>query len=113
MSYISLHNHTDFSNIKFPDSINTVETLIDYTHQLGLFGVAITDHDCISSYIKIAKYIDNKKKENKDDKTWQDFKIIYGNEIYLCRNGMNKDNFEEVQDRFFHFILLSKDEIGN
>lgn len=111
-TYVSLHNHTDFSNIKFPDSINTVRDLIDYAYELGLKGVAITDHDCISSYVKIGEHLAQRRKENSDS-AWNDFKVIYGNEIYLCRNGLDQSNYVKGEDRYFHFILLAKNEKGN
>ena len=75
--------------------------------------MAITDHECISSYVKVGEHIAKRKEKNKDDSTWQDFKIIYGNEIYLCRNGLSKENFVAGEDKYFHFILLAKDSIGN
>lgn len=80
---------------------------------MGLTGVAITDHDCVSSYVRAQKYLAQKKKDNPDNEAWQKFKLILGNEIYLCRNGMNKENYIKGEDRYFHFILLAKDEIGN
>lgn len=52
-----------------------------------------------------------KKKSN--DEAWKDFKLIYGNEIYLCRNGLNSENYDSKKDRFYHFILLAVDEIGH
>ena len=113
MSYFTIHNHSDFSSAKFPDSICKVKDLIDYAHQLGLVGVAITDHDCVASYVRAQKYLKQKRKANPDDKTWQDFKLVLGNEIYLCRNGMDKTNYVKGEDRYFHFILLAKDEEGN
>ena len=39
--------------------------------------------------------------------------MIRGNEIYLCRNGLNAQNFNKEQDRYYHFILLAKDAIGH
>lgn len=36
-----------------------------------------------------------------------------GNEIYLCRNGLNAKNFNKNTDRYYHFILLAKDAIGH
>lgn len=87
--------------------------MLDYAHEIGLKGMALTDHDCISGYVQAEKHIAKRKKQNPDDKSWQDFKFIYGNEIYLTRNGLNKENFEKGKDRFYHFILLAKDEIGN
>lgn len=112
MTYVSLHNHTDFSNIRFPDSINTVGDLIDQAYKIGLKGVAITDHECISSYVKIGEHIARRRKENPGT-NWQDFKVIYGNEIYLCRNGLTNENFEKGKDKYFHFILLAKNARGN
>lgn len=43
---------------------------------------------------------------------YPDLKIIRGNEIYLCRNGLNGQNFVNGQDKYYHFILLAKDLIG-
>ena len=39
--------------------------------------------------------------------------MIRGNEIYLCRNGLNADNYNKDVDRYYHFILLAKDAIGH
>ena len=52
--YYSLHNHTDFSNAScgFMDSINKTEDLIDYAFNLGLKGLAITDHESVSSHVR-------------------------------------------------------------
>ena len=113
MSYFSLHNHSHYSNTKFPDSICKENDLIDYAYEIGLAGVAITDHDMVSSYVKAGKHLAKRQQENQDDERWQNFKLIYGNEIYLCRNDMNKENYEKSKDKFFHFILLAKNEIGN
>ena len=49
----SLHNHTDFSNFRLRDSINTVESLIDYAVELGHEVVAITEHDTIASAVRV------------------------------------------------------------
>ena len=50
--YSSLHNHTDYSNLKLIDSINTVEGIIDYAYELGLKGVALTEHDTLTGHIQ-------------------------------------------------------------
>ena len=39
--------------------------------------------------------------------------MILGNEIYLCRNGLSKENYISGEDRFWHFILLAKDARGH
>ena len=103
----SLHNHTDSSNFRLRDSINTVETIIDRAIQLGHNCIAITEHETISPFIKIEKYWDKIKEKNPN------FKIIRGNEIYLCRNGLNAQNFDKQNDKYYHFILLARDSIGN
>ena len=102
----SLHNHTDFSNETLRDCINKVDKLIDTAIELGHECIAITDHETISSYIKVEKYYNKIKKEHPD------FKVIRGNEIYLTRNGLNAKNYDKDRDRYFHFILLCKDLEG-
>ena len=99
----SLHNHTDYSNIRLRDCIIKTEDLIKYASELGHKVVAITDHECISNHIKVEKIA----------KKYPDIKVIRGNEIYLCRNGLNADNYNREVDRYYHFILLAKDAIGH
>jgi len=103
----SLHCHTDFSNFRLRDSINTVESLIDYSIELGHEVVAITEHDTIASAVRAEKYYNKIKKDNPN------FKVLFGNEIYLVRNGLTNDNFNKEVDRYFHFILIAKDGIGH
>ena len=89
------------------DCIIKENDLIDYAIELGHDVVAITDHEAISCHIKVQKYYNKVKKNNPN------FKVILGNEIYLCRNGLNANNFNKEQDRYYHFILLAKDKIGH
>ena len=103
----SLHNHTDFSNLRLRDCIIKTEDLIDTALSLGHSVLAITDHEAVSNAIKAQKYYYKKKKDNPD------FKLILGNEIYLCRNGLNASNFNRENDKYYHFVLLAKDAIGH
>lgn len=103
----SIHNHSDFSNLRLRDCIIKIEDLINRAIELGHTGVAITEHESISSHIKAKKYYMKIKQEHPD------FKLVLGNEIYLCRDGLNKENYVSGIDRFWHFILLAKDEIGH
>lgn len=103
----SVHNHTHFSNLRLRDCIIREDKLIDYAIELGHSVLAITDHEALSCHIKAQKYYQKIKEKNSD------FKLILGNEIYLCRDGLTKDNFISGQDRYYHFILLAKDEIGH
>ena len=103
----SLHCHTDFSNFRLRDSTNTVESLIDYAIELGHEVVAITEHDTIASAVRAEKYYNEVKKDNPN------FRVLFGNEIYLVRNGLTKQNFNKNFDKYYHCILWAKDAIGH
>lgn len=105
--YGSIHNHTDRSNYRLRDSTNKLKDLCNYAVELKHNFIAITDHETVSTFI------DCQEIEAEIRKTNPEFKVIRGNEIYLCRNGLDKDNFIKGEDKFYHFILLAKDEIGN
>ena len=95
------------SNQRLRDSINRHTTLIDYAIELGHEVIAITEHETISNAVKVEKYY-NKIKEK-----YPGFKVILGNEIYLCRDGLDGQNFIKGSDKYFHFILLAKDAEGH
>ena len=103
----SLHNHTEYSNLRLRDSINRIDNMLKYAIELGHEVIAFTEHETISNAIKIEKAYNKIKKDNPN------FKVILGNEIYLCRNGLNGQNFIKGEDKYFHFILLAKDAIGH
>lgn len=103
----SLHNHTDYSNLRLRDSINKVEDLLNYADELGQEVIAITEHETISNAIKVEEAYNKLKKKGSK------LKVILGNEIYLCRDGLNKDNFVKGQDKYYHFILLAKNKEGH
>lgn len=103
----SLHAHTHYSNTRLRDAIIKETDLIDTAIQLGNKVVAITDHDCLSGHLKALKYYYSIKEKHPD------FKLILGNEIYLCRNGLNNENFISGVDKYYHFILLAKDKEGH
>jgi DNA polymerase-3 subunit alpha len=107
--YTSLHGHSESSNVCLLDCISKPKAILDRAHDLGLNGVAITDHEALSSFIKAELYLNAKREE---DPTWKNLKFIRGNEIYLVRNGLGKDNYVRGVDRFFHFVLLAKDYTG-
>nr|DAK55437.1 MAG TPA: DNA polymerase III, alpha subunit [Caudoviricetes sp.] len=109
----SLHNHTAAgSNTRLLDSINKVEDLIQYAYDLGLEGIAITDHESVKAVPEAQKFYEAKKTKEPNSR-WQDFKLIMGNEIYLCRNGLTSETYDSKKDKFYHFILLALDEVGH
>ena len=52
----SLHNHTEYSNLRLRDAITTASTMIDYAIELGHDVIAFTEHEAICNAIKIEKY---------------------------------------------------------
>ena len=99
-TYFGIHNHTYYSNIRLLDSINKPKDLIDTAIKLGLSGVAITDHECLSAHMEVNQYAKEIKKEHPD------FKIALGNEIYLV-------NDRKRNQKYYHFLLIAKDAIGH
>ena len=99
-TYFNIHAHTMYSNIRLLDCINRPKDLIDKAIELGLSGIAITDHECLSAHMEVNQYA------KKIKETHPDFKIVLGNEIYLVdkrENGI----------KYYHFILTAKDELGH
>ena len=102
-----LHNHSQYSNLRLRDSINRESDMIDYAIELGHQGIAITEHDTIANAVKVEKYYKKIKEKHPD------FKVILGNEIYLCRDGLTKETFVRGADDYYHFILLAVDGQGH
>ena len=101
MDFCSLHNHSEYSNVRFLDSCIKIEDLVLRAIELGFKGVAVTEHECLSGAVKLLNLRDKIKKEHPD------FKIIFGNEIYLIGDDEVRNTF-----KYYHFILLAKDAIG-
>lgn len=107
MGYFGIHNHTDVgSNQRLCDSTNKVKDLIEYSHELGLKGVCITDHESLSAHIDALDVLSSHKK----DEDWQEFKVGLGNEIYLCNRP---DGEISELKKFPHFILIALDNEGH
>lgn len=98
--YFSTHNHDDTSNIRLLDCILKPKNLVDYAIEIGLKGVCITSHECLSSHMEYNDIIQELKDKDSD------FKIGLGNEIYLVDERKSKQ-------KYFHLILIAKDKIGH
>lgn len=107
MSFTSLHNHSMYSNFRLLDALGKVPDMINRAHDLGYKGIAFTEHECISSSLDAVKFY----YDHKDLPEWKGFKVILGNEIYLCDESVNAEN--RGNNIFPHFILLAKDAIGH
>lgn len=102
MSYFRFetHSHSHYSNLRLLDCINKPKDLVDRAIELGLSGIAITDHESLSAHPELNIY------QQKIIKEHPDFKIALGNEIYLCVN-------REKNQEYYHFILIAKNAAGH
>ncbi len=107
---MATHNHSEYSNIRLLDSINTVRKMVEYAQKIGLKGIAITDHEVLSAHVEAVQLQKEILKENPES----DFKILLGNEVYLIDDvEWMKENYEGGVTKFHHFVLIAKDEIGH
>ena len=125
--YFGCHNHSQYSNIKIIDSINRFNRMVDYAWDLGMSGIVMTEHDCLSGTMEAMDVFRAKldkewekihpDEENKHDYAAMskelDFKVALGNEIYISEEGANED-MQRSKDgcHFWHFILIAKDAEG-
>lgn len=104
MAFFSGHTHDEYSNITTGlDSLNKLPDLVKKGQELGLVGMAITNHDNLSEVIDINRM------QKKLRKAESPFVLAIGNEIYLVKSYDPNDNQKET---YYHFILIAKDKIG-
>lgn len=99
MPRFEVHAHSDYSNERLLDCINRIPELINRAVELGLAGIAITDHETTSGHPDANFYADEIKQKNPD------FKVALGNEIYLC-------DTRNLGQKYYHFILIAKNAYG-
>ena len=63
-NFFALHCHTEESNQRLLDCIIKVEDLIQGAFDLGLSGVAITDHETVSAAVRALNYIEEKRQDD-------------------------------------------------
>lgn len=108
MSFFGVHNHSDEgSNLRLRDSINKIPEMIEYAHSLGHSGICFTEHESITSSLDALKYYD----KHKDLEGWEGFKVVLGNEIYLCTEDVTAEN--KFNNRYPHFILVALNANGH
>lgn len=100
--YCSLHNHSEYTQLRqLLDSTIKIPDLLNRAIELGFSGCALTDHGLISGHVAMLEAYDKIKEEHPD------FKIIFGNEIYLYDEKDYK-----VATKYPHCIILALDRIG-
>ena len=97
------HSHSMFSNFRLIDSINRPKDMILKAHELGMKGIALTDHETVAGHVE---WLKSEKELKAAGKIPEDFKCACGNEIYLVDD---RNNIE----RYWHYILIAKDTVGH
>ena len=95
--FTHLHVHSHFSLL---DGLSKIDDLLDYTKELGMESLAITDHGNIYGAVEFYK---KAKKRG--------IKPIIGCEMYVAFEKMDQKR-PNVDNKSYHFILLVKNQRG-
>lgn len=95
--FTHLHVHSQYSIL---DGLPKIDQLLDYTKELGMNSIALTDHGVM--YGAVEFYKEAKKR---------DIKPIIGSEVYIATEGM-EDKRPNVDNKSYHMILLVKNKRG-
>ncbi len=99
MDFIHLHNHSDYSVL---DGAITVKKLVNRAVEMGMRGVAVTDHGNLFGAIEF--YQEAQK---------NGIKPIIGQEFYIApETRFKKESENKGKDSSYHLLLLSKNETG-
>lgn len=100
MSFVHLHNHTEFSIL---DGAIRVSDLINKASELNMPGIAITDHGNMFGAIQF--YQEARKKG---------IKPIIGQEFYIAPGSRFKKEFvkDSGEEKAYHLILLAQNLEG-
>jgi len=96
VSFVSLHNHSDYSLL---DGASQLPALVERAKELGMPALALTDHGVMYGAIELLKSC---KKAG--------IKPIIGNEMYVI-NGSISDP-QPKKERRYHLVLLAKNGTG-
>ncbi len=98
MSFVHLHVHTEYS---IRDGLSSIDALFERAKELGMPGLAITDHGNMYGV----------KEFSNTAKNYPEIKPIIGCEVYVTRHYPHtlKDGDHR---KYFHLILLAKNYAG-
>ena len=98
MSFVHLHVHTQYSIL---DGLSNIEDLFSRAEELGMPGVAITDH---GNMYGVKEFCDVAKKH-------PNVKPIVGCEVYVTRHYDHRLK-DKQHEKYYHLILLAKNFHG-
>ncbi|MDP2696453.1 MAG: DNA polymerase III subunit alpha [bacterium] len=97
MKFVHLHTHSHYSLL---DGLAKIDDLIERAKELNMDSLAITDHGNLYGAVEFYK---KAKAAN--------IKPILGVEAYIAP-GDHRDKTPQSDEKYFHLILLAKNEIG-
>ncbi len=97
MKFTHLHVHSHYSLL---DGLSKIDQLLDYTKELGMDSIAITDHGVLYGAVEFFKKA-----------TARGIKPIIGCEVYIAQERMT-DKRPNIDDKRYHLILLAKNKKG-
>lgn len=77
--------------------------MIKTAHNLGMSGLALTDHECLCGHLK---WLQAERKLKDKGVIPKEFKCALGNEIYLVEDRANIE-------KYWHYILIAKNNDGH
>ena len=98
MAFVHLHVHTQYSIL---DGLSNIEKLFQRAEELGMPGLAITDH---GNMYGVKEFYDVAKKHPR-------VKPIFGCEVYVTRHYDHRLKDPEHRS-YYHLILLAKNYEG-
>lgn len=102
--FTHLHVHSQYSLL---DGKASVQELVDRSIELGMKGIALTDHGNMFGIKEMWNYV-NKKNSGVADE--DKFKLIIGCEMYVAKNRLTDRG--DKDDRGHHLIVLAKNIRG-
>lgn len=106
MQRVELHTHTKKSRL---DGLIDIRQLIEFASGAGMKAVAITDHGSIEAFPEAQDVINRLKQQKKIS---EDFKMIYGTEIYLADDTTGAVMDEEGQELYSDVVVLDIETTG-
>lgn len=102
--FTHLHVHSQYSLL---DGKASVQGLVDKAIEMGMKGIALTDHGNMFGIKEFVNYV-NKKNSGKSDE--EKFKPILGCEMYVAKERLTEH--KDKSDNGYHLIVLAKNETG-
>ena len=103
-AFTHLHVHSQYSLL---DGKASIPELVDRSIEMGMKGIALTDHGNMFGIKEFFNYVEKKNSGKSDE---EKFKPILGCEMYVARESMLDK--KDKSDNGYHLIVLAKNNQG-